>query len=387
VGVTSTLRVGVIGLGFIGPAHVDALRRIPGVHVVAAAGSGPHVFDAASALGIDRAYTDYRELLQDPSIDVVHNCTPNYLHFVVNRASVEAGKACFAEKPLTLTSTQAAELLGLANDCNARVAVNFNHRGFPQVQQARAIIEAGQIGKVYAVHGSYLQDWLLLDTDWNWRVDPQMGGPSRAVADIGSHWMDLAQHVIGSQIVEVMADLYTAIPLRRRSIATQPTFAEGLAENSRGTPFEVTSEDYASVLIRFENGAHGTFTVSQISAGRKNRLMLEIDGECGALAWNSENSERLWIGSREDSARVDQRGATRALVPGTSTLPPGHSEGWNDALRTTIVGFYTSLAAISQRPPWVASWEDGWRAVALTEAILTSHRNRRWTAVHPMPLA
>jgi predicted dehydrogenase len=379
------MRVGVIGLGFIGRAHVDALRRIPGVHVVAVAGSSERIKDTAAALGIDTALIDYRELLADPEIDVVHNCTPNQLHFEINRAAIAAGKACFAEKPLTTTSAEAAELVALAAARNAPVAVNFNHRGFPQVQQARAMIDAAQIGHVYAVHGSYLQDWLLYDTDWNWRVDPEVGGASRTVADIGSHWMDLAQHVIGSPIVEVMADLHIAVPTRYRPSATQTTFEQG-STNGRAAAVNVQSEDFASVLVRFQNGAHGAFNVSQISAGRKNRLTLEIDGARSALAWNSEDCERLWIGSREDAARVDQRGASRPLIPDVSTLPAGHAEGWNDALRTTIAGFYEELRG-RERKAWVASWEDGWRAVALTEAILASHRNRQWTAVPRMTLA
>ena len=375
------VRVGVIGLGFIGRAHVDALRRIPGITVVAVAGSSERIKDGAVRLGIDRAYTDYRELVRDPAVDAVHNCTPNQLHFQINQATVEAGKACFAEKPLTVTSAEAAELVELASKRNARVAVNFNHRGFPQLQQARAMIGAGQIGDVYAAHGSYLQDWLLYDIDWNWRVDPRLGGASRTVADIGSHWMDLAQHAIGSPIVEVIADLHTAIPVRVRPAAAQTTFQRPSSEHARGIPFQVDSEDFASVLVRFDNGAHGTFTVSQISAGRKNQLTLEIDGARAALAWNSEESERLWVGSRDDTAKYAQRDPRHALVPEVSTLPPGHSEGWNDALRTTIAGFYDSLRSGEPAAPWVASWEDGWRGVALIEAILASHRNRQWTAV------
>ncbi|MBV9577673.1 MAG: Gfo/Idh/MocA family oxidoreductase, partial [Chloroflexi bacterium] len=298
----SPLRVGVIGLGFIGRAHVDALRRIPGVQVLAVAGSSQRIVDQANQLAIPRAYADYHDLLADADIDVVHNCTPNSLHYEINRATLEAGKACFAEKPLTVTTSEAADLVTLARSTHAHVAVNFNHRGFPQVQHARALIAAGQLGQVYAVHGSYLQDWLLYATDWNWRVDPRLGGPSRAVADIGSHWMDLAQSVSGSNIVEVMADLHTALPDR-------------------------ASEDFASVLLHFANGAHGVFSVSEISAGRKNRLTLEVDAERGALEWNSEDGERLWVGSRDRAAEFGQRDPRLAVVGGVSSLPAGHAEG------------------------------------------------------------
>ncbi|HET6319100.1 MAG TPA: Gfo/Idh/MocA family oxidoreductase [Chloroflexota bacterium] len=375
---SETFRVGVVGLGFIGRAQVDALRRIPGVSVVAVAGSRPSIRAAADSLGIANAVTDWRELVADPDIDVVHNCTPNVMHFDVNRATVEAGKACFAEKPLTVTSAEAASLVRLAAERDARVAVNFNHRGFPQVQQARALVGADAIGQVYAVHGSYLQDWLLSDTAWNWRVDPSIGGASRTVADIGSHWMDLVQSIIGSRIVELVADLHTAIPVRYRPAAREETFARG--SDADRTAVSVESEDYASVLVRFANEAHGSFTVSQISAGRRNQLTFEIDGARGALAWNSEDSERLWIGSGDDAARIDQRDLRRSMVAELSTLPAGHAEGWNDALRNTIAGFYDVLRG-QKRKPWVADWQDGWHSVALTEAILASHDTRRWTTV------
>jgi predicted dehydrogenase len=359
-----TFRVGVIGLGFIGRAQVDALRRVPGVEVVAVAGSRPAIRDAADRLHIAKASTDWRELVADPEIDVIHSCTPNALHFEINRATLAAGKACFAEKPLTTTSAEAAELVRLAAPSEARVAVNFNHRGFPQVQQARASIAAGAIGQVYAVQGSYLQDWLVNDTEWNWRIDPALGGASRTVADIGSHWMDLVQLVTGSRISELVADLHTAIPVRYRG----------------GTAVPIESEDYASVLLRFDNGAHGSFTVSQISAGRKNQLTFEVDGARAALAWNSEESERLWMGARDENARIDQRDGRHALVPEMSTLPAGHAEGWNDALRATIGGFYDMLRG-EPRKPWVADWLAGWRAAVLTEAILASHRERSWVTV------
>jgi predicted dehydrogenase len=363
-----TLRAAVIGLGFVGRAQVDALRRIPGVEVVAVCGSTERIHAQAEELGIPRGYSDYRALLASPEVDVVHNCTPNHVHFSINRAVLEAGKACFAEKPLTVTSDEAALLVQLARRSRAQVAVNFNHRGFPQVQEARAMVAAGDLGEVYAVHGSYLQDWLLSANAWNWRVDPNLGGATRTIADIGSHWMDLAQTVAGSRIVEVMADLHIAIPLRQSPSGT----------------VRVETEDFASVLLRFANGAHGSFSVSEISAGHKNQLRLELNGARGALAWNSEESERLWWGSHMEPAKLLQRNPATALVPGTSVLPAGHAEGWNDALHTTIAGYYAMLRG-GQPPAWLATWEDGWRAVALTEAIVASHREGRWTTVPEAP--
>jgi len=374
------VRVGVIGLGFIGRAHVDALRRLPGVQVTAVAGSSvERARVEAEALGIANAYGEWRQLISDAAVDVVHNCTPNNLHFAINRAAVEAGKACFSEKPLTVRSAEAAELVDLAQARGVPVAVNFNHRGFPQVQQARALVAAGQVGEVHAVRGSYLQDWLLFDTDWSWRLDPSAGGVSRAVADIGSHWMDLAQHVSGARIVEVMADLSTVLPVRYKPLGTVQTFEAAGHARPKGTPVQVRSEDFASILLRFDTGARGAFVVSQMSAGRKNRLELAIDGGRGALEWNSEDSERLWLGSRGGPSQLAQRDPGASRVPGTSTLPAGHAEGWADALRTAIASFYEMVRG-GGRAPWVSSWEDGLREVALTEAILASSNEQRWVA-------
>jgi predicted dehydrogenase len=376
--VRKVLRAGVIGLGFVGRAQVDALRRIAGVTVLAAAGSDHEKTErTASELDIPRAYGDYRQLLADPDVDVVHNCTPNVLHFDINRGALEAGKACFAEKPLTVTSAEARALVDLARTTNVAVAVNFNHRGFPQVQRARVLVAEGHIGRVYAVHGSYLQDWLLFDTDWNWRLDPARGGPSRAMADIGSHWMDLVQHVTGARIVEVIADLSTAIPIRYQPSDNPTTFSS--TASGDGTAVDMHSEDFASVLVRFDSGVHGAFNVSQISAGRRNRLTFEVDAAQAAVAWDSEDGERLWIGARGEPARVALR-QPGAAVGGVLPLPAGHAEGWNDALRTTIAGFYDYVRG-AQRPVWMADWQAGLHQMLLVEAILTSSSERRWVSV------
>ncbi|MCC7372559.1 MAG: Gfo/Idh/MocA family oxidoreductase [Chloroflexi bacterium] len=375
---TKQLRVGIVGVGFVGAAHVDAVRRIPGAEVVAVASSTPdRARRHADELGIPRAYADYRGLLADPEIDVVHNCTPNVWHFPINQAIVEAGKACFSEKPLTMNAAEAEQLLRLARSRGAHTAVNFNHRGFPQVQEARALIQQGELGRVHAVHGSYLQDWLLFDTDWNWRLDPTLGGATRVVADIGSHWMDLAQHIAGVRITAVMADLATLFVSRVRPDREGETFQRG---SSGGTRVPIETEDYAQVLVRFENGARGSFTVSQVSAGRKNRLSLEVDGGQGALAWCSEEGELLWRGSRTEGTRVLQRNPRMAGLPGLSRLPAGHAEGWNDALLNVIRGFYEQVQGAAARP-WVASLDDGVHGMRLVDAILQSSREERWVTV------
>ena len=372
------LKVGVVGIGFVGAAHVDAIRRIPYAEVIAVtSATQARAQRHADELGIERAYGDYRELLADPDVDVVHNCTPNVWHFPVNAATLRAGKACFSEKPLTMTAAEAAELVSIARETGVPSAVNFNHRGFPQVQEARALLASGELGAVHAVHGSYLQDGSLLATDYGWRMDPSLGGQTRVVADIGSHWMDLAQHVTGSRIVAVMADLGRLHGTRMRPEREEITFARGSGPAGPATEMPIETEDFASALVRFENGSRGAFTVSQVSAGRKNRLSLQIDGGQGAVSWCSEEGEMLWRGSRTEPARVVQRNPRLATMPALSRFPAGHAEGWPDALANVIRGFYEQVRG-EERRPWVASLEDGAYGMRLIEAILASSRSEQW---------
>jgi predicted dehydrogenase len=380
--VAEKLKIGIVGVGFVGAAHVDAVRRIPNAELVAIASSTPErARRHADELAIPRAYADYRELLADADIQVVHNCTPNVWHFPINQAIIEAGKACFSEKPLTMTAAEADQLVQLARERGAPTAVNFNHRGFPQVQEARALVQGGELGQIHAVHGSYLQDWLLLETDWNWRLDPALGGATRVVADIGSHWMDLAQHIVGARIGAVMADLGTLHADRLRPDGDVETFQQG---GSDATRVQIETEDFANVLVRFENGARGSFTVSQVSAGRKNRLSLEVDGGVGSLAWCSEDGEWLWRGSRTAGSQLLQRSPALTRLPGLSRLPAGHAEGWSDALVNVIRAFYEQVQGAAAHP-WVASLEDGAYGMRLVEAILTSSRESRWVQVAAAP--
>jgi predicted dehydrogenase len=279
-----------------------------------------------------------------------------------------------------VTAAEAAELVRVARETGVPTAVNFNHRGFPQVQEARALIADRQIGPIHAVHGSYLQDWALLETDWGWRMDSSIGGATRVVADIGSHWMDLTQHVTGSRIVAVMADFGTLHQTRMRPERAAVTFERGAGPAGPAAPVEIDTEDFASVLIRFENGARGSFSVSQISAGRKNRLSFEVDGGQGALAWCSEESEFLWRGARTEPGRAIQRNPRLALMPGLSRLPAGHAEGWADALVNVVRGFYEQVRGEESRP-WVASLDEGTYGMRLVEAILASSRSESWVRV------
>lgn len=383
---TRRIRAGIVGAGFVGPLHLEALRRLGFVDVVCLAAETKELAQAAAAkLGVERAYDDYRQLLADDSIEVVHNCTPNRLHFEINRLAINAGKHIISEKPLAMNTRESGELLAMLDDRPLVHAVNFVHRGYPLVQQVREMVRAGELGRISLVHGSYLQDWLLLETDYNWRIDPTQGGMSRALADIGSHWLDLLEFVTGSHIVEVCADLKTVLPRRRRSRLALPTFQSTGSERDCEI-VDVTTEDYAALLFRFADGASGTMLVSQVSAGRKNRLWFEVDGSRRALAWDSERPDELWIGHRERMNGTLLRDPA-LLAPTAASyvrLPGGHPEGWQDALKNLLGRVYSFIA--EERSPRIdepgfPTFHDGHRAITLVEAAMQSAREGKWIQV------
>ena len=289
-----------MGAGFIGPAHVEALRRLPGVEVAALAESSEELARSkAGELGIPKAYGDYRRLLADKDIEVVHICTPNNLHYPQSKAALEAGKHVVCEKPLSMTAKEARDLVGLADSSGRVCAVHFNIRYYPLMPHVRAMIRSGELGEIYSVRGSYLQDWLFYDTDYNWRLEPQFSGESRAVADVGSHWMDLIEYLTGLRIGEVNADFMTCHKQRKKPLKPVETYAGKLLAPEDYAAVPINTEDYATVMLRFGGGPRGVLTVSQVTAGRKNRLYFEIDGSKQAVAWESELPNQLWIGRRD----------------------------------------------------------------------------------------
>ncbi|TYP69805.1 Gfo/Idh/MocA family protein [Paenibacillus methanolicus] len=388
-----TIKIGIVGGGFIGPAHVEAVRRLGFVEVKAIAGScEERAEQKAAELGIPDYYGDYRELLRDPEIVAVHNCTPNDLHFEINRAIMLAGKHVLSEKPLALNSRESGELLRLARSSGIVHGVNFNYRQFPILQQLSAMVERGELGDIHLIQGSYLQDWLLYDTDYSWRLDPKIGGATRAVADIGSHWCDTVQYVSGKRISEVCADFSTVIPVRRKALQRVTTFETSAAEVAAGSEtdayedYEVETEDTASVLIRFEDGSKGSFTVSQVSAGRKNKLSFELSGSRQSAFWNQEEPQKLWIGHRDKPNEVllADPSLFAEEARGSIHLPGGHNEGWPDALKNNMLQFYTFIREgrdpASDAMPF-ATFEDGHRSMRIVDAILSSHQEGRWVKV------
>ncbi|KSU86763.1 Gfo/Idh/MocA family oxidoreductase [Priestia flexa] len=381
------IKVGVIGTGFIGPTHIEAIRRLGFVEVVGLAEHGQEVAEKkAVELGIPKAYGDYRDMLKDSDIQVVHNCTPNHLHFQINKEIIQAGKHVLSEKPLAMSSEESAELLKLAKEHQVVHGVNFNYRQFPIVKQLETMIRNGELGKVNLVHGSYLQDWLLFETDFNWRLAPEVGGKSRAVADIGSHWCDTVQYVTGKKIVEVFADLATVIPVRKKSTSQGSTFGGQKGQEEAYEDVPINTEDYASVLVRFEDGVKGLFTVSQVSAGRKNRLSFEIACSQNSAFWNQEEPEKLWIGYRDQPNQTLLADPTLFNPEAKSSIhhPGGHNEGWPDALKNGLLNFYTFIREgknpLSDKATF-ATFEDGHMSMCITDAILASHEQQKWMKV------
>jgi predicted dehydrogenase len=379
--------MGLVGAGFVGPHHLDAVRRLGYVDVVAIAGSSEaSARKKADALHVPKAYGSVEALLDDPDIQVVHNATPNYLHFPVNMAVIAKGKHIVSDKPLAMTAAEGKQLLDAANKSGVVHAVTFNYRGNPLVQQARDLVARGEIGKPTFLHGHYLQDWLLHDTDYSWRLEPDKGGASSALGDIGSHWCDLAQHVSGLTITEVLGDITTVIPKRKKPRGSREAFAAADGKDD----FELVDiqvEDLASVLVRFNNGAKGSFSVGQVCAGHKNDLVLEVCGAKTSLVWKQEAQNELWIGRRDGANGLLQKDPSLLddVARPYAHLPGGHQEAWADAFANLMRDIYGFIAAGKSakdaHPPSFATFEDGYRANCVVEAILKSAKAGAWTRV------
>ncbi len=379
-----TPRAVIVGTGFIGPVHAEGLKRA-GVDVVSMIGSTPEKSRTASALlGLASVHDTLDAALRDPSVDAIHLTTPNALHFEQARAVLRAGKHCLCEKPLAMNPRESAELVRLSADSGLAAGVAYNIRFYPLCHEAAARVRSGSIGSVVHVTGSYVQDWLLRPTDFNWRVLAEDGGELRAVADIGTHWLDLIQFVCGKKIVEVCADLRTVHPQRYRPTGGVETFSQRQPNESELEAIAITTEDCGAVLLRFEDGANGCMWVSQVTAGRKNCLRFELAGTHQAMHWDSEQPNQLWIGHRDrpneslirDPSLLDPTAAVISQYPG------GHNEGFPDTFKQLFRQFYSYIERGDfGAPAPFPTFLDGHREVLLCEAILTSHRRRGWAQV------
>ncbi len=386
---TTRVRAAIFGTGFMGRVHLEAVRRLGFVDVAAVAGSSQEkARTLADAFGVDRAEGDYRAILRDPDIHAVHICTPNARHVAMASAALEAGKHVLCEKPLAMTSADAAALTELAAATSLRNATCHNLRYYPMVQQLRRMREAGELGEILVAQGTYSQDWLLYDTDWNWRVEAKQAGPLRAMGDIGSHWCDMVEHVTGQRITSVCADLATFHKTRRRPSRSADTFAGAPQKAAPGIDDVddqvaiVDTEDFGGVLFHLGDRARGAFTVSQVSAGCKNRLTIEIYGTRAGAAWNQERPDELWIGRRDGRNEVVMKDPS-LLLPAAAAyadLPGGHSEGYDNTFKQLFRRFYQSILDPRAAPAY-PQFLDGLRQMRLLDAALASHQRRGWMDV------
>ena len=379
----SDIGTAIIGSGFIGTVHIEALRRI-GVRVAGLLEATPELGMArAEALGIPRAYATLAEILDDPAVQVVHVTSPNELHHPQVREILAAGRHVVCEKPLAMTSLESAELVELAASRGLVNAVNFNIRFYPLNQHVAGLVREGGIGDVRLVTGRYFQDWLLYDTDWNWRLEKDQGGALRAVGDIGSHWLDLVTFLTGRRVEAVMADLTTFIPVRQKPVGAVQTFSTERAAET--VPVEIQTEDVATILLRFEGGARGSVAISQLSPGRKNSLAYQIDGSSSAVAWDSEQPEQLWIGHRDRPNELLLRNPALMNAGGRASarLPGGHVEGFADTFGAVFSAIYDDvIAGAPSADGRYATFADGHEEMLVGDAVLESSRSGRWVEIN-----
>ncbi|OPX11370.1 Gfo/Idh/MocA family protein [Mycobacterium sp. AT1] len=373
----------IVGTGFMASTHAESLRRL-GVPIIGVVGSSPErATEQAASAGLPLPYNSFDDVLDDDRVDVVHICSPNHLHHEQVLAALRAGKHVICEKPLAMTSVQAIELRDVADASAVVHAVCFINRFYPHCQEARARVESGDVGAVRLLTGAFLQDWLAKDTDWNWRLDPALGGSLRAVGDIGSHWLDLASFVTGQRVEAVMADLTTAIPTRHRPLdGPQATFSAAV-----GGPTEaktIDTEDMAGILLRFDGGARGVLALSQVSPGRKARLSVEVSGSRASLHWNSENPEEMWVGHRDEANQLLLRGSgsTSTQAGLVNDYPAGHAQGYPDAFKAFHRTVYAAIA--TGGPPALPDYptfDDGVEQSLIGDAVALSSRDGRWVSV------
>ncbi|MBC8154786.1 MAG: Gfo/Idh/MocA family oxidoreductase [Bacteroidetes bacterium] len=378
------IQVGVVGTGFIGPAHIEALRRLPNVEVSALCEVSQELAEQKAAqLGIPRAYT-FEELLKQDDITSVHICTPNFLHYSQSKAALLAGKHVICEKPLAKDLAEAEELVALAKQTGLVNAVHFNLRYYPLARQMKAMREKGELGDIYSIIGSYLQDWLFYDTDYNWRLEPDKSGDSRAIADIGSHLMDSLEYITGLKTVAVMADFNTIHKTRKKPMKPVETYSGKMLQPEDYADVPINTEDHANVLLRFDNGNRGVITVSQVSAGRKNQMKLEISGAKKTVAWNSESPNDLWIGNRDgyNESLMRDPSLVHPEVRSVISFPGGHNEGFPDTSKQMFREVYAAIEAGSQpENPTFPTFADGYRELLICEKILESNRSQSWVTV------
>ena len=376
----NTWKTGVIGVGFIGAVHIEQLRCLGNVEVVAIADEAG-AQKKAEMLFVPKAYADYREMINTEHLDCVHICTPNNTHYEIAMYAMERGVHVVCEKPMTCTVEEAQKLAAFAKEKGLVHAMNFNCRFYPMAYQMRQMVKNGDVGDIYTIHGGYLQDWLFLDTDYSWRLDPALTGASRAFADIGSHWIDLVEFITGLRVTEVLADFAIFHKTRKKPLKEIATYAGMQLAPSDYEEVPVNTEDWATVLFHFENGACASCNISQVFAGRKNQMLVSVAGSKCALHWDSESSNALWIGrrGRSNGELVKDPSILDDKTKGIIGYPGGHVEGFPDTFKQNFHKIYAAIAG--EAPADYATFEDGLREMVLCEKIVESARQRRWVTI------
>jgi predicted dehydrogenase len=383
--IVKEIGVAMIGTGFMSWVHTEALKRV-GVTVTGILGSTPEKSHAAAErLELNRAYDSYEEVLADPAVHAVHIGTPNRLHLPLTKRAIKANKHVMCEKPLAMDGKESAELLALAETkSHLATGVCYNVRYYPHCQQAREMVQQGEMGRLFHVTGSVTQDWLALVNDYNWRVLAEEGGELRALSDIGSHWLDLIHFITGLEIEAVCADYTTVHPTRLRPKGEVETFTHKLKNEQETEAIPITTDDYGALLLRFVGGARACMFVSQVSPGRKYCIRFEIAGQNQTLYWDSQESENLWVGRRDAPNLAFKRDAS-LMYPSTHSLtdyPGGHNEGYPDSFKMLFRDFYRYIAAddfTAPRP--FPTFVDGHRDIVLMDALIESQRSGRWVTL------
>lgn len=373
-------KVAIFGIGFMGRVHTEALRRLGNVEVVGVAGrTAEAARKFADNLGIERATGHYQDLLADADVSAVHICAPNDLHYEMANAAMQAGKHVLCEKPLASTVAEASSMVALAKQQGLANCTLYNVRAYPQVQNMRRMCEAGEFGDIYVVQGTYSQDWLLYDTDWNWRIEQ---GPSRTFADIGTHWCDLAEHITGQRITSLCADLHTFHKTRKKPKHSVETFAGKTLQPNEYDEVAITSEDFGAMMFAMGENTRGSLTVSQVSGGRKNRLFIEVFGSKASAAWTGEAPDDLWIGHRNGPNEIQIKDPVlmRPEARSYTDLPGGHSEGYPDTFKQIFRRFYRRVMD-AKAPVDYPTFEDGIRQLRVLDAVLESSRQKKWVTV------
>ena len=375
--------VGIIGLGYIGESHIEAVKRVSLCNLYAVADTNYELAKSkAEKYGVNKCYSSIDDLLNDGEIDAVHNCTPNFLHTVINEKIIRSGKHLFSEKPLSTTYKEAEKIIKIKRQYPGTAAgVNFNYRLNPMIQEMRSRYKNEVLGKLNIATGSYQQDWLLYDTDYSWRLEPEIAGNSCCIADIGSHWMDILQHVTNCRITEVMADLATVIPVRKKPVKQTETFTSTAGDYIE---VKVENEEYGAVMFKTDNGARGVFHVSEVAAGHGCYFNIELNGSLCSMKWNQEENDRLWIGRRDgDNCYIIRNpNAVSPEVKPYTNLAMGHPEGWNDAFKGNLYAFYKYIYDGRQGEPIFSTLEQAAYIVKLTEAILLSNKEKTWIKIN-----